>query len=278
MKRKSEIAAAEPDTEAGAVSAADVAGDGTEEKEEGQAKLEKEEGQAKLEKPKKDAAGEELYSAENREVGAVSFKTYVAYFSSAAAAAAISMRKRRAQKGAAATSLAMALEDEYDAEWDRSPQGRLFGALLLAAVVALYVTTQALRTVGDVFHAKWADACAQEDADNTAAALALVDQLAGNVTVANLTSDSTGISTSGHTIAPIVWFYYFVAMGLVVCVLTFISRILFFMACVGASRNFHNAIFSRVLAAPVNLFFDVTPAGTILNRFAKDMDHVDSKC
>jgi ABC-type multidrug transport system fused ATPase/permease subunit len=234
-------------------------------------------GEGEVSKGKADA-GEQLYSAENREVGAVSVKTYVAYFSSAAAAAAISMRSRKAKKGAVGKRAAtLALEDDYDPEWDRSPRGRLFGALLLTAIVALYVVTQALRTVGDVFLAKWADACAQEqEADNTAAALALSNLIAGNVTVANITAGTASSGGGGTSpTASIVWFYYFVAMGLTVCVLTFISRILFFMACVGASRNFHNAIFSRVLAAPVNLFFDVTPAGTILNRFAKDMDHVD---
>ena len=42
-----------------------------------------------------------------------------------------------------------------------------------------------------------------------------------------------------------------------------------------ASKNFHQKIFRSVLRAPVNLFFDVTHVGEILNRFSSDMDHVD---
>jgi ATP-binding cassette subfamily C (CFTR/MRP) protein 1 len=34
---------------------------------------------------------------------------------------------------------------------------------------------------------------------------------------------------------------------------------------------------ARVLSAPINLFFDVTPIGRIINRFSKDMDVVDTE-
>ena len=42
-----------------------------------------------------------------------------------------------------------------------------------------------------------------------------------------------------------------------------------------ASVNFHDTIFTAVLKAPINLFFDVTKTGQIINRFSSDMDHVD---
>jgi ABC-type multidrug transport system fused ATPase/permease subunit len=32
----------------------------------------------------------------------------------------------------------------------------------------------------------------------------------------------------------------------------------------------------KVLRAPVNLFFDVTPTGTIMNRFSKDLQVLDN--
>jgi ABC-type multidrug transport system fused ATPase/permease subunit len=32
-----------------------------------------------------------------------------------------------------------------------------------------------------------------------------------------------------------------------------------------------------MLLAPVNLFFDVTPTGRILNRLSNDLDHVDAR-
>ncbi len=54
-----------------------------------------------------------------------------------------------------------------------------------------------------------------------------------------------------------------------------IRSLLFVNVSIGASRTFHRLIFHGVLRAPVNLFFDVTHVGEILNRFAGDLDHVD---
>ena len=34
---------------------------------------------------------------------------------------------------------------------------------------------------------------------------------------------------------------------------------------------------SRVLNAPVNLYFDVTPIGRILNKFSKDLNEIESE-
>ena len=33
----------------------------------------------------------------------------------------------------------------------------------------------------------------------------------------------------------------------------------------------HDSLIDRVIAAPVNLFFDVTPIGKLLNRFSSDL-------
>jgi ABC-type multidrug transport system fused ATPase/permease subunit len=41
------------------------------------------------------------------------------------------------------------------------------------------------------------------------------------------------------------------------------------------SRNLHDTLFLRVLRAPV-VFFDSNPIGRILNRFSRDMDHLDN--
>ena len=54
-----------------------------------------------------------------------------------------------------------------------------------------------------------------------------------------------------------------------------VSSVSFMVVAVAASKNFHNKVFAAVLAAPVNLFFDVTPVGRILNRFGKDIDQID---
>lgn len=41
-------------------------------------------------------------------------------------------------------------------------------------------------------------------------------------------------------------------------------------------KKVHQLMVRSVLRAPVNLFFDVTPTGTILNRFSRDLDTVDN--
>ena len=37
----------------------------------------------------------------------------------------------------------------------------------------------------------------------------------------------------------------------------------------------HNILIAQIFRAPINLFFDVTPIGKILNRFSKDMAIID---
>lgn len=43
------------------------------------------------------------------------------------------------------------------------------------------------------------------------------------------------------------------------------------------SRAIHEKVLHRVLRAPVNKFFDVTPVGRILNRFSSDISRVDNE-
>ena len=33
----------------------------------------------------------------------------------------------------------------------------------------------------------------------------------------------------------------------------------------------HNEMIKTVIGAPINLFYDVTPTGTVMNRFSKDL-------
>ena len=42
-------------------------------------------------------------------------------------------------------------------------------------------------------------------------------------------------------------------------------------------RKLHNILIGYVFRAPINLFFDVTPIGKILNRFSKDLAVVDEQ-
>ncbi|ORX49049.1 P-loop containing nucleoside triphosphate hydrolase protein [Hesseltinella vesiculosa] len=48
-----------------------------------------------------------------------------------------------------------------------------------------------------------------------------------------------------------------------------------FVGCVRASKTLYNLMLARVLRAPLR-FFDTTPVGRILNRFAKDIETIDS--
>ena len=56
-----------------------------------------------------------------------------------------------------------------------------------------------------------------------------------------------------------------------------VRALLFVYVSIGASQNFHTRIFKAVLDAPINLFFDITHVGEILNRFSSDLDHVDTQ-
>lgn len=45
---------------------------------------------------------------------------------------------------------------------------------------------------------------------------------------------------------------------------------------ISASKVVHQKMICSVLKAPINLFYDVTPTGTILNRFSKDLQVLDN--
>ncbi|OQS07230.1 ATP-binding Cassette (ABC) Superfamily, partial [Thraustotheca clavata] len=49
------------------------------------------------------------------------------------------------------------------------------------------------------------------------------------------------------------------------------------MIVITCSKSLHEHLFKKVLWAPVNTFFDLTPVGRILNRFSSDLDQVDSQ-
>lgn len=41
------------------------------------------------------------------------------------------------------------------------------------------------------------------------------------------------------------------------------------------SRNIFNQIMNSLIRAPINLFYDITPIGRIINRLSKDMENID---
>ena len=58
-----------------------------------------------------------------------------------------------------------------------------------------------------------------------------------------------------------------------------LSAVAGFAACIGrlrASRSLHQDMVSSVLSAQVIAFYDATPVGRIMNRFAADMDAIDT--
>ena len=44
-----------------------------------------------------------------------------------------------------------------------------------------------------------------------------------------------------------------------------------------AGRIIHEQMIERVVNAPVNLYFDVTPVGRILNKFSKDLNGLETQ-
>ncbi|XP_078077780.1 ATP-binding cassette sub-family C member 4 isoform X2 [Mustelus asterias] len=71
-------------------------------------------------------------------------------------------------------------------------------------------------------------------------------------------------------------FYLWIYAGLTIAVIIFgITRsLIIFKVLVKASQELHNRMFTSIIRAPV-LFFDRNPIGRILNRFSKDIGHLD---
>ncbi|DBA04360.1 TPA: hypothetical protein N0F65_002122 [Lagenidium giganteum] len=74
-----------------------------------------------------------------------------------------------------------------------------------------------------------------------------------------------------------VWFgLWFLGWIVLCCIVTFGRGLLLMEVCIRISTNLHNELLRRVLQAPVNRYFDVTPVGRIINRFSNDLDQVDA--
>ena len=137
-----------------------------------------------------------LVKAEDRKIGAVGFKTLIAYY-------------------------------------DAASNGKN-GILFCSLVLSMFVVAQGIRTVDDIFLSLW-----------------------------SRDSMNPNLFTLYAVFAALTFIFYV------------ISSLTFVWAAIRASRVFHARIFSAVLRAPINTFFDVTPVGQILNRFTKDIDQID---
>uniref|UniRef100_A0A671RX35 Multidrug resistance-associated protein 4 n=1 Tax=Sinocyclocheilus anshuiensis TaxID=1608454 RepID=A0A671RX35_9TELE len=58
-------------------------------------------------------------------------------------------------------------------------------------------------------------------------------------------------------------------------IFSFMRFLIMFNALVNSAETLHNRMFNSILRTPVR-FFDINPIGRILNRFAKDIGHLDS--
>ena len=72
-------------------------------------------------------------------------------------------------------------------------------------------------------------------------------------------------------------FYYgiYVTFLLGANTLLFCRMAMAVIGCLGVSKKLHTDMFSRIIRAPINLFFDRVPLGRLLNRFATDLNVVD---
>lgn len=64
------------------------------------------------------------------------------------------------------------------------------------------------------------------------------------------------------------------ALGTGFCVL--MRVLVIFGMSIRASKVVHKKMIQRVLKAPINLFYDITPVGIVMNRFSKDLQVLDS--
>ena len=85
------------------------------------------------------------------------------------------------------------------------------------------------------------------------------------------------LSTQQHPAHTHAFFYHwFILIFFLFVVLCFCRAFVFTLLCLNCSRNLYEKLVSAIFRAPVNLYFDITPVGRILNRFSQDMDAVDT--
>ncbi|TMW62283.1 hypothetical protein Poli38472_009776 [Pythium oligandrum] len=118
------------------------------------------------------------------------------------------------------------------------------GIVVVVVLLTVYASSQALRTIADWWQGYWAEQMSRKGVDPT-------------------------YSDAWYAL----WYFGFI----VACAVITLGRGLLLMeACIRTAKNMHDELFRRVLSAPVNRYFDITPVGRILNRFSNDLDQVDS--
>lgn len=120
---------------------------------------------------------------------------------------------------------------------DRSRAGSGMGCCLLGLLVIVFCVCQGFRITLDIWCARWA-----QNNHDTNFAVAVYGSLAG---------------------------------GFIFSV--FLRAACFLLIAMRSCRSLHRTVLEKVLMAPVNLFFDVTQSGRILNRFSGDLEKVDDQ-
>ncbi|TMW62281.1 hypothetical protein Poli38472_009774 [Pythium oligandrum] len=118
------------------------------------------------------------------------------------------------------------------------------GVTVVIVLVLICLSGQALRTVADWWQSYWAKQMPRKGVDPE------------------------------YSDAWYAWWYF---GFIILCALLTLARgVALVEACMRTARNMHDELFRRVLSAPINLYFDVTPVGRILNRFSNDLDQVNA--
>jgi len=73
------------------------------------------------------------------------------------------------------------------------------------------------------------------------------------------------------------YFSIYTAFGCGYALFAFIKALMLRIQAIRFSRFIHKEMFSKIIRAPINLFFDRVPSGRILNRFSKDLNVVDDQ-
>lgn len=66
-------------------------------------------------------------------------------------------------------------------------------------------------------------------------------------------------------------------MGIVYGTFAFVRSMTIQYYSLKSSKKTHGEMIDRIIKAPINTFYDVTPVGRILNRFSKDLTVMDTE-
>jgi ABC-type multidrug transport system fused ATPase/permease subunit len=160
---------------------------------------------------------------------------------------AITTRTYRYYMDAAMSSVPSKNDDDGEAEGEGSQQHHFqlpvkrpcLGVLIIVVLVAAYVITQSSRIAADLWLATWGR------------------------------RDEGGSHTDEFWIVGA-----YCAIALIV-LLVIARSMLFVYVTISASIALHEQLFNCLVRAPTSTFFDVTPVGRVLSRFAADFAEVD---